>query len=384
MSRRACGRLARTAAAVMVLVVAASAGGIVVHGEGWESSGSALYSALPDEVRELLPDNSEQLLSEPENNVAGISELISLGFVIRSVLGLLMPSLGSCASAFGGFCAVICISALLCAMKGSFVGSGGAALGYVGALAISLSAYNTMLSIWERMGMVLSEMSAFVSTVAPIMTGLYCAGGSISASAVSSAGLTYLLAFTEQLVSGGLYPILQICFGLTLLCGVGGRCELRSVLSFVKNTFIAVLGFAGALVCAVMAFQSQFAQSADGVLLRSVKFAVGRMVPVIGGTIGEASQAVLGGMSFLKNTVGGVGAVAVMLIFLPILCEIFVYRTAFKLMSLLSDTLGCREGAVVLDGCADILDLATALIVCCGVMILFCIMLFIKTSLAMA
>lgn len=382
-------RLIRRISSVSAVFAAAAlfmyCGAFGASAEEWDSSGRELYKILPEDVRDKLPPEIEESLEDPSADSSHTAELLSAPYFFTQIKNTISSLVENFVLSFCRILAVICLCSLLRAVKDSFFETRtGNILSYIGMLSLSYAVYMCIIGIWDRIYGVLETMRAFVTALVPLMISLYTAGGNITAAAVSNGGLMYVLAAMEQLCSGGLYPVLQICFGLTLLGGCQGKNDLKSILGFIKNTFIALLTFIVGLLCGVMALQSHLAQSADNMLSRTVKFAVGSFIPVIGGAVSDATQAVLGGMSFLKNTVGTVSAAAVILIVVPVVSEIFMYRTGFKFMAMISKIVGCDAESSVLDGCADILDLGNALLICCGVMILFCLLLFIKCSLSMS
>lgn len=106
------------------------------------------------------------------------------------------------------------------------------------------------------------------------------------------------------------------------MSGVSG--ELKKALTF-------LLAAAGTVFTTVMAHQTALAKSADSVALRSLKFASGNMIPVIGGALGEAADGYLAGVSLIRSASGTLAAAAVISYVLPALLKIAVLRAGFRL-----------------------------------------------------
>ena len=95
----------------------------------------------------------------------------------------------------------------------------------------------------------------------------------------------------------------------------------------------------------VLTFQSIVAKSADSVLFKGVKFALSSIIPVVGSAVGDAVTTVKGSISVIKSSVGTIGAIAVLLIFLFPFCTLWANKVAFELLSSVAGLLGLpREG----------------------------------------
>ena len=66
-------------------------------------------------------------------------------------------------------------------------------------------------------------------------------------------------------------------------------------------------------------------------------------MPVVGSAIGEALNSVVAGLGLIKNTVGMLGIVGVIVINLPALMNIIVWRGMLYVVSAVCDITGCDE-----------------------------------------
>lgn len=134
---------------------------------------------------------------------------------------------------------------------------------------------------------------------------------------------------------------------------------------------------------AVFAFQTILAAGADSVAARTVKFTVSSAVPVIGGVVGDTVRTVAGGLGYLKDTVGLLGIFLLVLIVLPPLVQLLLYRAALALAGAVAELLGCEKEGRLLGDFGDANGMLLALL--CGAMLcfLFALVMFVRISLAM-
>jgi stage III sporulation protein AE len=131
------------------------------------------------------------------------------------------------------------------------------------------------------------------------------------------------------------------------------------------------MGFIMVLYSAVVAYQNIIGVSSDSLTVRTVRFAVGNSVPVIGASLGEAMRSVAGALSSLKGTVGGVGISVILLLVLPCVLSLLLERSAICAAGSICGVFGLSREAKLLDGVASAYGYASALVVCASVMLIF-------------
>ena len=70
----------------------------------------------------------------------------------------------------------------------------------------------------------------------------------------------------------------------------------------------------------------------DGITIRTAKFAVDKFVPVVGGFLSDAVDAVIGSSTILKNGIGIIGLIVIALIILAPLIKVAALLLVYKLI----------------------------------------------------
>ncbi len=348
------------------------------------SFSAAAYDTSLEELHSMIP--SEILQSLPSSVFEGgevTAQKLDVGFFFGFVL--------SCADAvlkgiFGDFALLLGIIVISCALKMSADSLSNEMLSsvceYLSLLSIALAVWQSVSSAWRSCEELISSVTVFTSSMLPVMSALYTAGGNITTGAVRYAGMSALLTFLENFCALCLYPALRICFCFAIVNAVSNAVDLSPVITTVKNTVSFLLVFVMTLLSSVLAFQSSLTQSADSLLARTVKFAIGSFVPVVGGAVSEAMRTVTGSLGVIKSSVGVISVAVIILMLLPPLLELIVCRISLSFLSAASKMLGSAKVGTFLSDIKGIFDVALALSASAGVFGIFCFTLLIRTACA--
>jgi len=93
---------------------------------------------------------------------------------------------------------------------------------------------------------------------------------------------------------------------------------------------------------ATLSAQNILASASDSAGTRAVKFLAGNMIPVVGSTVGDTLRTLAASVKLMRSTVGVAGIVALALLILPTVIELFLTRFAFNTAAAVGELLGCK------------------------------------------
>lgn len=212
----------------------------------------------------------------------------------------------------------------------------------VGALAIGLTCFGDVRTYLGLGKQTMEEMNVFSTALLPVMASAAAASGSANqAGAVYglTIGASHLL---QQLCNVLLLPLLYAYLAIDLGDTVLGQPRfkrlrellagaLKGTLKLILTGFVGLLSATGAL-----------SGAADAAALKTAKAAISGMVPVVGGILANASEALLTGAGLVKATVGTFGMVAIFAIFLLPFLKIGIYYAAVKWTAVLGAIMDSR------------------------------------------
>ena len=243
--------------------------------------------------------------------------------------------------------------------------AGGEAVALSSAVSVTVTIFGAITPLFKLTSDTLSGIGLIMKGILPVMTGIYAMSGNITAASVNSTWLMLLLTFLETLTESLLMPLLCTCTGfiaVTTLSRFTGAPDMSGVSGELKKALTFLLAAAGTVFTTVMAHQTALAKSADSVALRSLKFASGNMIPVIGGALGEAADGYLAGVSLIRSASGTLAAAAVISYVLPALLKIAVLRAGLSAVAAGAEIMGRGKEAAVVREAGEVLGIAVALI----------------------
>ncbi len=339
---------------------------------------AVLWENLPPEALELIP---EELRSA---DLYGASELLTgkYGFTYfwNAALKLLPASFRTAATLFSTLLAMLIVSGLVKSMRGSV---GGEILDFASCLAVAVTLLTAQKTILDAVTSFLSHLVLLVDGMNAVSTAVYLSSGNITAASVSSSALMLIMTVFEHFKNGGILAMVRVSFGFSVVSAFSDSVELSSVSRLIKWLYTAALTILMAVFALVMSYQSTLAQSADNFLSRTVKFAVGTYIPIVGGALSESVQTVSASLSLLKSTAGTVGILIILSLLLPVFLTLLLNKIALMLAGAAADVLSCKKEAALIGEMSGITSFLIALVASSSFIFIFCLTLFSRSSTAL-
>lgn len=322
---------------------------------------------------------SHPALTEEElNGEAPIVLWDKLGDLIRGGSG---DALRSASASFAALLGILVLCSLLHALRQLSSSSAlSEACAFVTALALSGVTYTLLSGLFAQTGQALTAFTEYLASLLPISASLLLAGGNASAAAASSAGLSLFLSAVSLICSSVLFPFLQIAFALSFASALPGTVNLSPIGTLLRNTSGLLLAFLFSLLGFLLSMQTSIAAATDSAVFRTIRFASGIFIPVIGSALGDAARTIAGSVSVIKGTVGAVGVVVTFAILLPPFLHLFAHRLMLSLCAALAKLLGCEREGQLLSELGSTVSILLGLLAGVEAVALLYLSVFIKTG----
>jgi stage III sporulation protein AE len=133
---------------------------------------------------------------------------------------------------------------------------------------------------------------------------------------------------------------------LAAVCSAGAinpYMKLQGIGRTLSRAITMLMAFVAGIFVAVLSVRGVIAGAADSVTIRGFRFLIGNTVPVVGSAIGEALNSVVAGIGLIKSTAGMLGIIGIVVINLPVLTNIILWKGALFVMGTASDITGNGE-----------------------------------------
>lgn len=326
--------------------------------------------------------DEEQVLKESGADAIVSSEEGSLWERMCTAVSAALDGFGKGALRYGGLI-LGCLLLLVVAqgLQGLRAEEGGSpAFDFVAAVALGGAAYPALQTVFAYTKSAVEGLMAFSVSFMPVMSSLYVMGGNASQAVSAVSGFSLFLTAAEVITAKLVMPVLSIGFAFALTGLLPGGAAAAPVGRFLKSTCCTVTAFTFSLVGFVFYFQTAVTAAADSLGARTVKFASGAFIPVIGGAVGESARTVFGAVSAVKATVGMSAVAAMALYLLPPLISAILYRLTFSFLAMLARLLGLEKQAAFLGELSALLGISFAVLLGSGVVFTVISAVFIKSG----
>ena len=285
------------------------------------------YTAPP------VPDSAAEQMPETENFADGLVQLLNRA--LRHLDTDFHRALNVSASAFA---AVVLVSTLQTFSSGlrevcELAGVASIAL-------LFLNGANTMIQLGSQ---TILEISEYGKLLLPVMTAAMAAQGGISSSAALYTGTAVFSSILSAALSKLLLPAVYLFLALSIASGTVGDAVLKNLRDLIKTAVSWCLKTLLTVFTTYMSITGVISGTTDAAALKATKVAISSVVPVVGGILSDASEAVLVSAGLAKNAAGIYGIFAVLALFLLPFLKIGVHYLILKATFALSAVFGIKS-----------------------------------------
>ena len=313
-----------------------------------ESFDLSSFEELDSESRRML---DELGLSDFDYN--SIVELSVSDFLL-AVKDVMASGLKAPLASAGAVLIIILLSSIFQGFKQTLGSSQiSSALSTVSAVLVSLLLISGLKETLAASSAAISVSADFVYAFVPAFCIIVAASGNTLA-AFSTNTLLLSLAQALNFISENIFIPLSNCFlALGICSGIRNELNLGALVENCKKYLVTAVSVAATAFVSILSVKTAVASRADAIGLRSVRFAINSVVPVIGGAISEGLLSIQAYSSLIKSSVGVAGIAAVALVFLPAIIEVAFWRLFLNICSVVSQIFSDRSVTCVLKAFSD-------------------------------
>ena len=261
----------------------------------------------------------------------------------------------------------ILVFILLSALLQSFKSEADASVNSIYSTATSILIATVILvkltSTVSLAAMAISVASNFVYAFIPVFCSIVVASGEITTGFSTNTTLLLLAQGLSFLSSNVFVPIVNCYLALGVTSSLRYELNLDKLLSSLKKIITTCISFICGVFISVLSVKTAVAGRADLLGLRSIRFAINSVVPVIGSSISEGLLSIQAYSSLIKSSVGVVGISAVALVFLPSVIEVVLWRITLTICVIVSDVFGDKSVSAVINTFLNTLLLINVILV---------------------
>lgn len=239
---------------------------------------------------------------------------------------------------------------------------------------LALSCFQTALSYGTA---VIEQMTSFMNKLTPVLivTLFTCCRG-VSAAAFEPV-LSAAVYVASLVIKQCLVPLMTFSAVLSVAGNVGDGARISGFTKIVKSVSKWLMAFVITLFTGINAIYGFTAAPLDAAGAKTIKFAVGSLVPVVGGFLSDTLDTVVSSASILKNAVGAAGIFIMCGICIVPIIKIGIMQLILKLCAAVAEPVADRRITAMLWGVSEAVTAVFGVVVLTAVLFLIniCIVL---------
>lgn len=282
-------------------------------------------------------------------------------------------------SEFGGSILINIVILLLWALYSSFA-TENTGVNTAFTIISSLCLLAPLIKIISGVASAIKSGGAFMLSFLPVFFGLTASSGAVKTAAAGSTALLLACEVTVQIIAFLVVPIAycELCLAIS-----GSISEISPALRLSEAlkkgcTFLMTLTFT--IFLGFLSVQTAITSAADSLSLKTTKFVVGSFVPVAGSALSETVATLFGGLKILQNGVGVFGIIGVLIVVLPTLCALLLWKIGLTFSKITADMLGLSSASKLSEAIGGTLSLLLGVLLFVGALFIISLSVILKVG----
>ncbi len=187
------------------------------------------------------------------------------------------------------------------------------------------------------------EISEYSKLFLPVIAAASSAQGSITSATALCAGTSFFTAFLSNVLRRIMIPVIYLFLAAAVANCALGEAALKKIRDQLKKLSAWFLKTVLTIFLTYMSITGAVSGTADKAAVKAAKAAISTVVPVIGKTLADASEALLVSTDLVKNSIGIYGILAFAAIFITPFIRIGAHYLVMKATAAVCNVVGCKR-----------------------------------------
>ncbi|HBG22361.1 MAG TPA: stage III sporulation protein AE, partial [Peptococcaceae bacterium] len=214
------------------------------------------------------------------------------------------------------------------------------AVGMLALLTVALSSFGIALNTGRE---AISNMVGFMQAMIPVLLTLMAAMGNVTTVAVMQPVIFVSSNILATLINNIVFPLIFCAAVLSIVSSLSERFKVNRLADLFRDGSVFLVSLFLTIFIGILGIQGVAGAVTDGVGLRTAKFLTGSFVPVVGGVLTDAVDVIVGCSLFIKNGMGIIGALGILLMCALPVVKILSVAVMYRLAAVLMEPIGAEQ-----------------------------------------
>ena len=227
---------------------------------------------------------------------------------------------------------------------------------------------------------IITEISGFMSKLLPILVVMLGVAGGFTESATMDPIVLGTTIIIPKIYLNIILPLILITFVLQFTNNISTEPKISNLCSLVKSAVLWIQGLILTVYIGLLTVRGITASTIDAVTLKTAKFTIDNFIPIVGKTFSDAITSVAGYSLIIKNAIGSVGLLVLILIILYPIIKIFLSSIILKISSSLLEPIADKRITKAVFSAGDSLILILSSVLCVSLMFFVLIAMMVSAG----
>ena len=227
---------------------------------------------------------------------------------------------------------------------------------------------------------IITQISGFMSKLLPILVVMLGVAGGFTESATMDPIVLGTTIIIPKIYLNIILPLILITFVLQFTNNISTEPKISNLCSLVKSSVLWIQGLILTVYIGLLTVRRITASTSDAVTLKTAKFTIDNFIPIVGKTFSDAIASVAGYSLIIKNAIGSVGLLVLILIILYPIIKIFLSSIILKISSSLLEPIADKRITKAVFSAGDSLILILSSVLCVSLMFFVLIAMMVSAG----
>ncbi len=323
---------------------------IVAAGLIEKQAGAGGIDTVKSEIEKYIDEDISKILGEfsADEFIKDVTEG-KLGFDLKGIgnntLRFLFKELYQNLGIFVKLTVMVVLCALLKNLQANFlhesVGQVAFYVCYIVIVSVLLVSFGTVVKLGTG---IIDKMIAFMYVAIPVMLALLISGGNITAGGILHPAILLIVEISATVIKNVFVPLVFLSTVLKIVNNISEKIQLARLANLVSKIVVWTLGAILTVFIIAVSLQGSLGAVIDGATSKAAKFAISTFIPVVGKTLADATDTVIGCTLLIKNAAGVAALAGILIICIVPLIKIVALVALYKGASALLEPIA--EGGI--------------------------------------
>ena len=277
-----------------------------------------------------------------------------------------------------GICLCLIAAVMLIAILKQLPGKSVSVVEFAGVLAVAGLLLHQTNSLVRMASDTVVELSEYGKLLLPVMTAALASQGGVTGSAALYTGTAVFDAVLSSAIGKLLIPLVYIFLTASVVCAATGEELLQKLRDLVKWLMTWGLKTILYIFTGYMGLTGVITGTADEAAVKATRLTMSGMIPVVGGILSDASEAVIIGAGMMKNAAGVYGMLALIGIWITPFLHIGISYLLLKLSAVVCESFGVKRISGLIKNFSEAMGLLLGMTAAVCILLLISIICFMK------